>query len=189
LGRSLGIQELSLFYPALGFYSTPKLELPTLAQSAPQTISEAGLAALGVFGADLDTEPVLRISPLQMALAAATLSNQGTRPAPRLALAVHTPQDGWLILPLQGEYQTVFSATAACTTAEQLAVQGKPFWMSITSVPTGTDPQAPVYTWFSGGTTSSWLGSPLALAFILEEDNSILAYEIGMRLMEETLYP
>ncbi len=59
------------WYAALGFYDTPELRLPAAAASSP--------------GSEL------RVSPLQMVLAAATLSSDGIRPAPRLAMAVDTP--------------------------------------------------------------------------------------------------
>lgn len=189
LGKTLGAQELAILFPILGFYTAPQLDLPTLSQNAPEAFSEAGLSALGVFGADLDTGQTLQVSPLQMALASAALSSQGVRPALRLALAVNTPLAGWIILSAQGEPETVFSAAAANATTDRLAVTGKPFWFSVASTPTGSNPIAPVYTWFTGGTTSAWPGSPLALAFILEEDNPVLAYDIGVQLLEETLKP
>jgi beta-glucosidase len=39
---------------------------------------------------------------LQVALAAAALTNHGTVPAPRIAMAVNTPNDGWISLPALG---------------------------------------------------------------------------------------
>lgn len=189
LGKSLGIQELNHLFPDLGFFTAPKLDLPALSENAPDSISDAGLAALGILGADLDEGKSLRISPLQLSLAVSALSNQGVLPAPRLALAVDTPQAGWVILPTQGEPVSLFSIAIARSITEQLAVKGKPFWASVARVPTGTNQSTPVYTWFIGGTTSAWPGSPLALAFILEEDNPLLAYNIGIQLLEETLIP
>jgi hypothetical protein len=58
---------------------------------------------------DPATDERLLVSPLQMALAAASLSNGGARPAPRLAAAIDTPQSGWVILPPQTEPVTAFS--------------------------------------------------------------------------------
>lgn len=189
LGRALGIQKITHFYSNLGFFTPPRLELPTLSQSAPQEIAEAGLSALGIFSANLDTEPILRLSPLQMALAAAALNNQGIMPAPRLVLTVKAPKAGWVILPAQGEQATIFSPSAVSASVDLLTLLGKPLWMSIARIPKGGSLQAPVYTWFIGGTTSTWPGTPLVLAFVLEEDNPALAYEIGIRLLEETFVP
>jgi hypothetical protein len=124
-----------------------------------------------------------------MSLAAAALSNQGERPVPRLVSAVNTPQAGWVILPSNEKAETIFSPEAANAAAEQLVIPGTPFWMSVARVPNGTDPEAPVFTWVTGGTTSAWPGSPLALAFVLEEDNPALAYDIGLQLLGATITP
>ena len=66
-------------YTALGFYSTPELHLPVAVAGTP--------------------DQPLRLSPLQVALAAAALSHDGLRPPPRLAMAVKTPSQGWVVLP------------------------------------------------------------------------------------------
>lgn len=178
-----------LFISGSGVLHSSETRFTCALPECSRLFSDAGLAALGILGAELDEGKSLRISPLQLSLAAAALSSQGVLPAPRLALAVDTPQAGWVILPTQGEPVSLFSNATARSITEQLAVKGKPFWASVARVPTGTDPTTPVYTWFIGGTTSAWPGSPLALAFILEEDSPILAYKIGIQLLEETLNP
>ena len=77
--------DLVALYQKLGFYSTPELRMP---------VASAGT------NSDIQT---LRVSPLQMAIAASALSNKGVRPVPRIALAVETPQQGWVILPALGQ--------------------------------------------------------------------------------------
>ena len=71
-------------YDAFGFSTSPQLQLQ---------IAES------VTDADGDG---IHISPLQVALAAAALSNHGMIPAPRIATAVNTPNDGWVVLPALG---------------------------------------------------------------------------------------
>ena len=80
-------------YSELGFYVTPELRLPVALASIPGT--------------------TLQVSPLQMVLATATLSDEGIRPAPRLAIAVDTPTQGWVILSRCSEPVIVFPATSA----------------------------------------------------------------------------
>jgi cell division protein FtsI/penicillin-binding protein 2 len=189
LGKALGTQEIQRLFSAAQFFNAPKFDLPTLSQAVPKSFSDPALSALGLFGDDSQPGETLRISPLQMSLAAAALSNQGKRPAPRLARAVNTPQAGWVILPDQAGSETIFSAEAAQAAVEQLAIPGKPIWISVARVPDGSGPDAPIFTWVIGGTTSAWPGSPLALAFVLEEDDPELAYEIGLQLLEATLQP
>ena len=122
-----------------------------------------------------------------MALAAAALSNQGILPAPRLALAVNTPAQGWVILPPLGEPSEALSAQSAATTVESLMVSGQPFWQAIGK---GVETQEhKTITWFLAGTLPDWQGIPLALVVTLEEDNSLLAELFGQTLMKEALQP
>jgi len=67
--KSLFTSDLKLneLYKQLGFYTPPNLFLPVAPVDASNTAT-------------------IRVSPLQMALAAAALSDHGMRPAPRIAL-------------------------------------------------------------------------------------------------------
>ena len=117
-------------YTDLGFYVSPELRLPVAGVSKPGT--------------------ALRVSPLQMVLAAATLSNGGIRPAPRLAMAVDTPAQGWVILPSLSEPETAFSTANAADTTQGLMVSGQPFWQWNSVVN-----QEPLnFSWSIGGTSS-----------------------------------
>ncbi len=157
--------ELVQLYDALGFYTAPALRLPVSAVSA---ISEE-----------------LRVSPLQMALAAATISNKGILPVPRLALAINTPQQGWVILPALGAPLQALSAQSAASTAEALMVKGQPFWQAIGK---GVEIQEnKTITWYLAGTLPQWQGAPLALVVALEEDNSNFATYLGQALMKEAI--
>lgn len=161
-------------------------------QSEPHTVYEA-------FG--FDRAPVVRmpvaepltdpdrfeihVSPLQVALASAAFSNHGSIPAPRIATAVNTPNDGWVVLPAEGEAIEVLSATTADESAESLLVDGKAYW---SHVGTAESDESPV-TWFVGGTPPNWQASPLVLAVLLEEDNVRLAQEIGGELLSTAMNP
>jgi cell division protein FtsW (lipid II flippase) len=154
-------------YQTLGFYTSPELRLPVAAASAS--------------GSEL------RLSPLQMALAAATISNQGILPTPRLAMAVNTPQQGWVILPPLGEPAEALSAQSATATAESLMVSGQPFWQATGK---GVETQEhKTITWYLAGTLPGWQGTPLALVIAIEEDNLALAKYIAQALLTAALEP
>ena len=42
-------------------------------------------------------------------------------------------------------------------------------------------------TWYLAGTLPNWLGSPLSLALVLEEDNPEAAREIGLNVFRTAL--
>ena len=159
--------DLIHLYGALGFYTTPELRLPVATAST--------------------TSGELRLSPLQMALAAATFSNQGNLPAPRLAMAVNTPTQGWVILPTLGEPVQALSAQSASSTAKSLMVSGQPFWQASGK---GVETQGhKTITWYLTGTLPGWQGTPLALVIAIEEDNPSFTEYLGQTLMQEALQP
>jgi hypothetical protein len=152
-------------YIDLGFYITPELSLPVAAASTPGS--------------------TLYISPLQMVLAAATLSNDGVRPAPRLAMAVNTLAQGWVILPAFSEPVTVFPSTSTADTAQALMVSGQPFWQWNARVTQGNQ----ACSWSLGGTLPNGQGAPLAVVVLLEEINQNLAGRIGQTLLKAAIFP
>ncbi len=153
-------------YQRLGFYSAPLLRMPVGAVMAP---------------GDPQT---LRISPLQMALAAASLSNGGVRPGPRIALAVNTPQQGWIVLPALGTPQTVFDPATANSTALGLAVRQNVFWEYLDR----EHAESNDVTWYIAGTIPSWAGTPMAIAVLVEADDPGAA-ELGRQVLQAALHP
>jgi cell division protein FtsW (lipid II flippase) len=152
-------------YTDLGFYISPELSLPVAAASKP--------------------ESALRVSPLQMALAAATLSSDGVRPAPRLVMAVNTPAQGWVILPALSATVTVFPSASAADTAQALMVSGQPFWEWNARVNQANQS----FSWSMGGTLPAWQGAPLAVVVLLEENDPDKAGIIGQALLEAAINP
>lgn len=159
---SVGESERSELYEALGFFAEPQPRMPV------------GIASRSVSN--------LRVSPLQMALATATISNNGVRPPVRIALAVNTPQQGWVILPALDEPVEALPGPFSRETA--LVFMGdNPYWSY-----TGTmnDPQI---TWYLAGTPPDWNGTPLALVVLLEEADRPTAAKIGKSLLATALQP
>ncbi len=149
----------------LGFYNSPELRLPVAIPSKP--------------------EDDLRISPLQLVLAASALSNHGIRPAPILAVAVNSPIEGWIILPALSEAVNVFSSDRAAEVTEGLIMKGLPIWQW--NILVSKDDQ--VYSWSLGGTLSSEQSTPLAVVVLLEIGDPDLAGAIGKALLETSLNP
>ena len=116
-------------------------------------------------------------SPLQMARVAAALSNGGNAPPLRLALAVNTPQSGWVVLPALGEEMSLFSPAEAEQLLNAFSNEEDAYWQLLS-----TQKEEENLTWLLAGTPSDWQGTPLALALLLEEDNPALAEEIAAEL-------
>jgi cell division protein FtsI/penicillin-binding protein 2 len=154
-------------YDAFGFITSPQLQFQT---------TESVTAANG---------DGIHISPLQAALAAAALSNHGTVPAPRIAMAVNTPKEGWIVLPAQGEsFEAVTPAQADQAVAANIEGDNN-YWSHIGRA---SGKEGPV-TWFSAGTPPNWQGTPLAVVVLLEEDNERQAQWIGQELLTDAMNP
>lgn len=150
---------------ALGLYQSPELRLPVGDSSPPERL------------------PL--ISPLQAALTAAAYSNDGVRPSPRLATAVNTPAQGWVILPALSAPVQALPAEAARLAAEEHIVAGEPYWEWV-----GHDSRnGSRLTWYLGGTLPDWQATPVTVVVLLEEENPSLAVRLGRMLLEETLRP
>jgi hypothetical protein len=127
----------------------------------------------------------LTASPMQMALAAATLSSPGLRPSPKFTLAYNSPLEGWLRFPDdQLPAEQIFSSQEAAQASSSLAEENLPIWQSVSTNPNGPDQWV---SWYLGGTLPTWEGAPLALAVLLEEDDPALVESIGERIFQAAL--
>jgi hypothetical protein len=125
----------------------------------------------------------LSASPLQMAMVAATITAEGSKPLPRLVNSYQNEAGEWIaykpeILPLQ-----VLSTLAAQQIQQQLEGTSPSIWFQLGHA-LSQDNQ-PI-TWYLGGTTLNWHGSPLAIAIVLESDDPGLAATIGSRLLSQS---
>jgi len=159
--------ELKNVYDAFGFYRSPALRMPVAEPLLPT-----------------ETDG-LYISPLQAALASAALSNHGVIPAPRIATAVNTPEEGWVVLPALGTSLDAAPRAAADEAAESLIVEGESYWAHRARA---EGDESPV-TWFMGGTPPNWQATPLVVVVLLEEDDVRLAEWIGRELLIDAMNP
>jgi membrane peptidoglycan carboxypeptidase len=167
----MGSAQLLKTFSDLGFYDAPAIRLESNPQPAPATIATPGAAAAG--------QGNLRISPLQLAVAASTISNNGVMPAPTLLLQVEDPQGGWNDYPPLGEEHLVFTSSISVKAAKAMAHSYLPIW-EISSLAFNTDNQP--LTWFVGGTQPG-AEHPLTIVVLLESKNLTMARSIGRNLL------
>jgi hypothetical protein len=182
-----------------GIYPLGNALLPLIkAHFGEETYTDADLLAfydsLGIFRSPLITMPVavnnvtdemedLRASPLQMALATAALSHQGIMPAPRIAAAVNTLEQGWVVLPALDEPREVIQPETVEEASLAFVQEGRAYWSS-----TGLGViNKTIVTWLIAGTPPDWQGAPLALVVAVEEDNPQLVEQIGETLFSSVL--
>lgn len=176
LGAQLTVGEMRELMQSLGFYEAPGFELET-APASNDTVGDPVLSALGMSD--------LKITPLQLVLAVAQLSNSGVRPSPRLAMAVDTPHQGWVVLPAASPTTSMLGLSTTGKLSLKDA-QGLPIWEAVGKAWTQDD--KPV-TWYICSTLDSWPGTPFSLALILEENDTDSAIEIGRQILRSAISP
>ncbi len=157
--------ELNAYYRELGLFQAPAINMPVAFDTGNNLVKN------------------LKISPLQASLAAALLSHDGVMPAPRIATAVNTPEQGWVVLSAEGMPVEVMQAEASNEAASSFIQKGKSYWSHVGQGSADNK----VITWLLAGTLPDWKGTPLALVIALEEDNIFLAKFIGENILDEAL--
>ncbi|GAB4496825.1 MAG: hypothetical protein OHK003_03350 [Anaerolineales bacterium] len=157
--------DLLAFYDQLGIFRSPLIAMPVVINTAPDKLED------------------VRASPLQISIIAAALNNQGVMPAPRIATAVNTREQGWVVLPVLDEAREALQASAAGEAALSFVKEGKPYWSH-----TGQGViNKTTITWLIAGTPPAWQGAPLTLVIALEEDSPRLVEQIGERFFNAVL--
>jgi hypothetical protein len=180
-------QALLSLLDELGLFKAPTFPVETLSSAPPETLLDTIAYITGT-----KTDAELKVSPLQMALAAASLSNGGLLPEPRLAMAVDTPQTGWVMLPELTQPQQALQTERANAVSQALATGDLPMWQVVSTVrETGVNdlPTNSGYSWYLAGTLPEWQGASLVVAVALEEDNPKGGEEIGRNLLLSILTP
>ena len=117
-------------------------------------------------------------TPLDVAFAAASLSNAGIRPAARMALSYQQSEQGWQLFSLLGTAKKLLSPEDTDSLFSNLQSPDMPIWQ-ITTIPTDEE-----LTWYIAGTQTGE-SHPLTLVLVLEEENSLQAEEIGWAVIME----
>lgn len=176
LAEELGDDAVLKLYEDLGMFTLPDLGR-----------TEQGAITSSILQSPIDVikgQSEFRVSPLQVVLAAATLSAGGTQPAPQIASALNLPETGWTVFPPSGESSQVFSKLNADSIAFILADDLLPIWQTVAT--TKNEPDQ-VITWYLAGTLPTWTGAPFSLVLIIEEDAPETAIAIGQQMMESAL--
>lgn len=154
-------------------------------QSSLELLEKLGLQPRNLKLESLATGQAMSITPLEMALAAAAISNQGMIPTAQLSLAVKIPEQGWVILRPSGQPRAVFSSQAAAWAAQNLQVPGASYWESMGRVESKNNP----LVWYLGGTLPAWQGTPLAIVVVAETDDPRIAQEAGRAILNVAIQP
>jgi cell division protein FtsW (lipid II flippase) len=163
--------SMTATFDIFGFFHEPQIYLETAGASSSLE-SQDSLTLVEKF----------QISPLQAAIAASTLTHQGTRPGPRIVNAYQDPEGEWVILPKFESSEQVLTPNQAATVVELLKYPEDPLW-GVTA--TSATQDGKTVTWFIGGTTSNRQGQPLVAVVLLEKDAPREAINIGQALLEQ----
>jgi hypothetical protein len=188
LAQAISSRDLLNLLRGLGFFSAPAFPIETLSSVEPSTIGNTSAYLTGA--ADADPGNVLRISPLQMALAAAALSNKGELPAPRIVISTQTPEHTWLTAPISAQPTAALLPQAAVNAAHLLEAADFSAWEVVSAGEMGGSNQPSTgFAWYVGGTLPEWQGAPLAIALLLEQDDPQRAQAVGRTLLQKAMNP
>jgi cell division protein FtsW (lipid II flippase) len=176
LSEELGDEGFKKLLEDLELFTIPSLGLNVEETTSLTIIPSSEAVMLG--------ESDFRVSPMQVARAAATLSAGGAIPDPQLAAAVNMPGSGWTVFPPGEDGQQVFSKHNTDRIATLLADDELPIWQIVART---SNQQEQVITWYLAGTLPSWLGTPFTLVIVLEDDLPKEALQIGREMMEAAL--
>lgn len=171
LGERLGEETLSTAVARWGLTAPPPLE--TVTEAGSWSPLEPALEAVG--------QGSLTVSPLRMALVAATLANDGTMPAPRLAHRLEALQGGWQVLEGPGVPRRVISPDLVQT----LLLAWKPYGPDVLGhlgIAVAGEDQPP-HAWFLGVAPAD--APRYGIAVLLEHTaDPRRAAEVGQELLE-----
>lgn len=174
LAERTGARTLMNLYQDIGFFSEPNIPLDIPDADMPDMSQETAFYSGSNF----------HISPLQMAIAASTLSNNGMLPEPRLVNAHQLGDGTWSTFPSFEENTRVLSPDRTSQITELFSTQDGTLW-SVTSIV--VDEEEEPITWFVGGTPADWQGDPYVIVIVLEDDSPGKAASIGISLLESVI--
>jgi len=161
--------EIMTFLGSYGWTETFSFELP---QNEPIRLSDEITLEF------LKSE--LFLSPLQVARAAAIFSQSGILPYPRIAMAVNTPSQGWVVLSSK-ESKKVIGAENANKISSNMSRMDIPVWDIVSNI----KQDELNISWFVSGTLPEWQSTPIIFALVLEDSQPQIARINGRKLMGE----
>ena len=165
--KVLNEAQMQKVYRAFGFYKPPLLRMQVAPTFSPSEMDN------------------IHVTPLQVALASAALSNHGIIPAPRIAMAINSPARGWISLPALATPIEAIQPSAGDETALSYLAQSQVYWQHLSQV----EEKDGFITWYIGGTPPNWQATPLVVVVLLEENNPRLAQQVGQELLAGAMKP
>jgi len=165
--QPLNEDQMQKVYETFGFYKAPQLRMQVASPFSPSEMNN------------------IHVTPLQMVLASATLSNHGMIPAPRIALAINTPEKGWLSLPALETPIEAIQPSAGDEAALSYLVDSQAYWQHLGQA----KDRDGFVTWYIGGTPPNWQAAPLVVVVVIEENNTSLAQQMGQELLNNAMNP
>jgi len=166
-------EELAEMMRALGLFEAPAVAVES-AEAAPDPALD------GDFDAWARKAQQTSVTPLQMALMAAVLSNDGSQPTPKLVNSYQAGNGAWVAFGGNTSAVDVFSPELALQLRNQLLADAQPIWYLNGHAPLEN---GETLTWYIGGTTPQWVGAPLAIAVAIEGNDPELTQQIGSQLL------
>jgi cell division protein FtsW (lipid II flippase) len=139
---------------------------------------------IGYDSGDDELDPIA--SPLQMAMAAGMISSHGMLPAPRITLAVNTPQAGWVVLSPFSEPSQVLDSGIADEIVDVNKLPDLGIWQKITVL---KDFSGQEIVWYLGGVLPGQESGSYAVALLLEEGDPELVERIGQATLYSMMAP
>lgn len=166
-------RALSGRYPAMELIARLSLEdepflLPQLPWLASSSLAEG-----------VSSFPIDMASPLQVGLLASALNHGGELAPTRLALAVHTPQAGWVVLPPLLERLRLYDAEVATTIIRRWELNQEIWGFSLSE-----RRENDVVSWFVGGTMPTKSSRNWVVVVLLESSDLARVQEIAMQLLQ-----
>lgn len=124
--------------------------------------------------------PETRVSPLQMVLIAASITNGGNQISPTLVNAYQTEDGNWKSHTEPNKSTQVLSAQLAKSSRVFLSHQAQPIWYALGH---GFMDNNQLITWYIGGTNDESSPTPLAIAIAIEANDPALAIKIAESLL------
>jgi cell division protein FtsW (lipid II flippase)/cell division protein FtsI/penicillin-binding protein 2 len=177
LGERLGADGLAGAIQRWGLTTPPSLTIPTESPEwSADTLSTTLAVRLEAIG-----QGKLTLSPLQMALVAATLVNSGEMPAPHLVLRAQEPEGSWRQMPIPGRPRPILAPKIAKTVLDAWPAYDPDVKGHLGMAVAGEEQQP--HAWFLGITPAE--APRYAVAVLIERAlDPQEAAEIGTALLE-----
>jgi cell division protein FtsW (lipid II flippase) len=168
--------EVITLYRNLGLFDQPELQI--------ESSNADVMPAFSDFNALYHGDTNLLVTPLQMALAAASLSNNGYLVQPSLVTSYRKPDSDWLTISNDLERKVIPSIDVK--NAASLLHQGTlPGWEISAAVPIKNGE----LDWFIKGTPDNWRGTPFVVVVALENSSAESAKNVGTSIFSAAISP